>query len=122
MKIRPHLIAAFLSMLTAYAYAANPGYFGISVSVDGDGFFLNPTLNTVKIEKVVPGSPAAKAGINPGDLIVEIEGHPIPGTKADLLKPYMQREVGQSTRFLIKKTSGEIVSAVLVAAPKVDTP
>lgn len=111
-----------LLLLAAPAWAAESGYFGLSVSVDGEGFFLNPTLKTIRIEKVVPNSPAAKAGITPGDFLIEIEGHPVPGTKADVLKPYMQREVGQSTRLLVKKTSGEVVSLVLVAAPKVENP
>jgi len=111
-----------LLLLAAPAWAAESGYFGLSVSVDGEGFFLNPTLKAIRIEKVVPNSPAAKAGITPGDFLIEIEGHPVPGTKADVLKPYMQREVGQSTRLLVKKTSGEVVSLVLVAAPKVENP
>jgi C-terminal processing protease CtpA/Prc len=111
-----------LLVLAASAWAADSGYFGISVSVDGEGFFLNPTLKSIRIEKVVPNSPAAKAGITPGDFLIEIEGHPVPGTKADVLKPYMQREVGQTTRLLVKKSSGEVVSLVLVAAPKVENP
>jgi C-terminal processing protease CtpA/Prc len=119
MKLLPQSIAVLLFMLARSA-AADPGSFGIGVSVDGEGFFLNPTLKSVKIEKVVPNSPAAKAGIKPGDLVLEIEGHPVAGTKADVLKPYLQREVGQSTRLLVKKTNGETVALVLVAAPKAD--
>jgi C-terminal processing protease CtpA/Prc len=121
MKLPYHFLSIVLFMLAASASAADQGYFGIGVSVDGEGFFLNPTVKSIKVEKVTPNSPAAKAGISPGDLLVEIEGHPVPGTKADVLKPYMQREVGQSTRLLVKKTSGEVVSLVLVAAPKADS-
>ena len=120
MKHALHLLTMVLLLLAASAWAGDSGYFGISVSVDGEGFFLNPTLKAIRIEKVVPNSPAAKAGITPGDFLIEIEGHPVPGTKADVLKPYMQRKVGQSTRLLVKKTSGEVVSLVLVAAPKVE--
>jgi C-terminal processing protease CtpA/Prc len=120
MKRSSQNLAIVLFMLAASASAADQGYFGIGVSVDADGFFLNPTVKSIKVDKVTPNSPAAKAGVSPGDLLVEIEGHPVPGTKADVLKPYMQREVGQSTRFLVKKTSGEVVSLVLVAAPKAD--
>jgi C-terminal processing protease CtpA/Prc len=120
MKHSSQNLALFLLMLAASASAADQGYFGIGVSVDGDGF-LNPTVKSIRIDKVAPNSPAAKAGVSPGDLLVEIEGHPVQGTKADVLKPYMQREVGQSTRFLVKKASGEVVPLVLVAAPKANS-
>ena len=120
MKLPSQILAVVLFLFAASA-SADTGYFGISVSVDGDGFFLNPTVKSIKIEKVTPNSPAAKAGVSPGDFLIEIEGHPVPGTKANVLKPYMQREVGQSTRLLVKKTSGEVVSLVLVAAPKADS-
>jgi C-terminal processing protease CtpA/Prc len=121
MKLRRLLLALPLLMLATGAWSADQGYFGISVAVDGDGFFLNPTIKSIKIEKVVPNSPAAKAGVVPGDVLLEIEGHPVAGTKADVLKPYMQREVGQSTRLLVKKTTGEVVSLVLVASPKLES-
>ena len=54
-------------------------------------------------------------------MLLEIEGHQVAGTKANVLKPYMQREVGQSTRLVVKKTTGEVVSLVLVAAPKLES-
>jgi C-terminal processing protease CtpA/Prc len=120
MKRRSVLLAIPLLMLATGAWSADKGYFGISVAVDGEGFFLNPTLKSIKIEKVVPNSPAAKAGVAPGDVLLEIEGHQVAGTKADVLKPFMQREVGQSTRLLVKKSTGEVVSLVLVAVPKLE--
>jgi C-terminal processing protease CtpA/Prc len=120
MKRQRLLFALPLLSLAACAWAAEQGYFGFSVAVDGEGFFLNPTLKSIKIEKVVPNSPAAKAGVAPGDVLLEIEGHQVAGTKADVLKPFMQREAGQSTRLVVKKTTGEVVSLVLVAAPKLE--
>ncbi len=117
MKLRTVLAIPLLT-LAAGAWSAESGYFGISVAVDGEGFFLNPTLKSIKIGKVVPNAPASKAGVAPGDVLLEIEGHQVAGTKADVLKTFMQREVGQSTRLLVKKGSGEVVSLVLVAVPK----
>ena len=120
MSLRRLLLAVPLLTLAIGAWAAEQGYFGIAVAVDGDGFFLNPTLKSIKIEKVIPNSPAAKAGVAPGDFLLEIEGHQVAGTKANVLKPFMQREVGQSTRLLVKKNTGEVVSVVLVAVPKME--
>jgi len=64
-----------------------PGTLGFAIDVDGEGFFLNPTLKTVTIKSVVPGRPAATAGIKPGDQIVEVEGRQVTGTKARDLQP-----------------------------------
>jgi C-terminal processing protease CtpA/Prc len=122
MKLWKPVLLTLLCLLAGAAWAADRGYFGFAIAVDGEGFFLNPTLKSVKIETVVPNSPAALAGIRPGDLIVEVEGHAVAGTKADVLKPYLQRDVGQSTRLLVRKSTGETVAVVLVAAQKVQSP
>ncbi len=119
MLIRSLTFAA-LALCAATTYAADRGYFGFAIAVDGEGFFLNPTLKSVRIEKVEPKSPAANAGIAAGDLIVEVEGRVVAGTKADDLKPYLRRDVGQSTRLVVKKPGGQLQSLVLVAAPKQD--
>jgi predicted metalloprotease with PDZ domain len=50
------------------------GVFGIGLNVDGEGFFLNPTLKSITITEVRKGMPAEAAGIAVGDQIVEVEG------------------------------------------------
>ena len=112
------LIGLLLTPLTAAA--ADEGYLGLSISADGEGFFLNPTLKTITISKVAPESPAAKAGIEPGDQIVEIEGRKVAGAKANDLKPHMEREVGQTVRLAIKKVAGGVnqVSVVFGQRPE----
>jgi serine protease Do len=49
----------------------------------------------VIIESVNPGSPAAKAGIQAGDVIVSVSGNPVRGGD-DLVNPVMQTPIGQS--------------------------
>jgi C-terminal processing protease CtpA/Prc len=113
-------ILAFVAAIiaSAPAFAGAPGYLGFSVSIDGGGFFLNPTVKTIRIAHVVPGSPAAKAGIASGDLLVEVEKLQIAGAKANDLKPYLQRDVGQPLNIVIQKPHGILVPAVLIAEPK----
>jgi S1-C subfamily serine protease len=120
MKPGQPVILILLALVATSAWAADRGYFGFSTSIESEGFSLNPMVKSVRVEVVTPNSPAAKAGIVPGDLIVEVEGKPVAGTKADVLKPYMQREVGQSTRIVIRKVSGENLALVLVAGPKIE--
>ena len=112
------LALAFLVAATGAAHAAGQGHLGFSVTIDGEGVFWNPTLKTVTVAKVSPGSPAEKAGLVSGDAIVEVEGRPVAGTKANDLKPFLQREVGQSVRFVVKKASGEVKTVAMVVAPK----
>ena len=120
MKLRAELLAALFSLLVTAAWGADRGYFGLSISVDADGFLLNPTLKSITVEDVTPNSPAAKAGLIHGDRIVEVEGHPVVGTKADVVKPYLERLVGQTTQMVVKKANGEVVSVTLVAVSKVN--
>jgi len=120
MTLRTTLLAAPLLLLAAAAHAGERGYLGISFSIDGEGFFLNPTLKSVKLDKVKPGSPAAKAGLEPGDLVVEIEGHQVAGSKASELKPYMEREVGQVVHLAVQKPGGEVKAVTMTAGPNMD--
>ncbi len=99
-------------------FEPRPGGFGFAIEVDGEGFFLNPTLKTVTIKSVVPGRPAAIAGINAGDQVVEIEGRQILGAKARDLEPLMKKNVGETLTLRLRKPSGAIYSVSLVAAPR----
>jgi C-terminal processing protease CtpA/Prc len=115
---RRHAIAFSLLLGCAAASASGKGYLGLGVNIDGDGPFWNATLKTVTVSKVVAGSPAEKAGVSVGDRIVEIEGRPVSGAKANDLKPFMEREVGQRVKLGLQKASGEVRHVVVVAGPK----
>ena len=79
---------------------------------------LNPKLRSIKIEKVFPASPAAKAGLSAGDLIVEMEGIVVEGARADSLKVAMQKSVGETLRLKIKRGADSSQDVSLIAAPK----
>ena len=116
-RLTPFLL---LLLLPLAALAGERGYLGFGIAVDGEGFFVNPILAEVTIDSVTPGSPAAAAGLVTGDRIVEIEGHPVKGARARDLKSYLEREVGQAVRMVIRKESGDLKPVTLVAAPKVE--
>src|ERR1700742_5009963 len=65
------LLGAILSGTPAIA--GEKGWFGFAMAIDVEGSPLNPKLRTVKVDSVVPASPAASAGIVPGDLFLEVE-------------------------------------------------
>ena len=90
----------------------------MAVEVDGEGFFLNPTLKTVTVKSVVPGRPASVAGIKPGDQIIEVDGKLVAGAKARDLEPLMKKNVGEKLSLRVQRTSGEILAVTMVAAAK----
>ena len=115
-------IATVLMLLVvtlAPARADEPkGTFGLTVAVDADGFFLNPTLKSVTVQKVEPKSPAANAGIAAGDQIVEAEGRTIAGSKGRELEPMMSKKVGQALHLLLKRPKGESYRVTLIAVAR----
>jgi serine protease Do len=67
----------------------------------------------IVVEAVEPGSPAEKAGLQPGDVITEVNGQPV-RNGSDLVNPIAQTPVGQSVqvRFTHNKVSKEVSMTV----------
>ena len=113
---RGFLIVA-LSSLPLLA-SSGGGWFGISPSIKGSGSFWNPTVENISIAKVAPDSPADKEHLSVGDMIIEVEGTPVAGAKANDLRSKMKRDIGQVLRLTLMRPNGETYSAVLTAAKK----
>jgi C-terminal processing protease CtpA/Prc len=111
------LAAAALLFSPLASHAAENGWFGFALAIDAEGI-LNPKLRSIKIEKVLPASPAAKAGLSAGDMIVEIEGIVVEGAKADTLKAAMQKSAGETLRLKIKRGADASQDVSLIAGPK----
>ena len=111
-------LLALLLSLTSAAWAGERGYFGFSLSIDGDGVFWNPTLRSVKIATVSPKSPAAEAGMVTGDEILEVGGKAVPGAKGNELKAHVEKDIGQALQLKLRRANGEVAAVTLVAAAK----
>lgn len=109
------LLAAALLQGTNAAEEKEKGWFGLAFSVETEGFSFNPTVQSVKIEKVAPSSPAAAAGLAAGDVVVAAQGVVIAGAKADDLKAVMKKSVGDTLRLKVKRGGGEPFDVPLVA-------
>jgi serine protease Do len=68
----------------------------------------------VILESVNVGSPAAKAGIQPGDVIVSVRGNPV-RTGDDLVNPIMQTPIGQSVEIGYIRNGKRHEASVVVA-------
>jgi len=109
------LVVLLLAGTALGALAGERGFFGLSLAVELDGASTSPSLRELKVVKVLTASPAASAGIQRGDLIVEVEGHPVAGAKALDLQALMQREVGQPLRLRVQRGTAEPFSVTLIA-------
>jgi regulator of sigma E protease len=67
-----------------------------------------------KIGDVVPGGPAAAAGIKPGDIVVSVQGHPI--SSWDDLADAISKRPGQATELGIKRGDA-MVTVTVTPAP-----
>ena len=50
-----------------------------------------PSFNVFKVVRVLPGTPAAEAGLRPGDEIVTVGGRPVTGTRLSDLRERLRR-------------------------------
>jgi C-terminal processing protease CtpA/Prc len=111
------LLAGALLFSPLALHAAEKGWFGLAMEIDAEGI-LNPTLRSIKIDKIFPASPAAKASLSAGDMIVEVDGIGVEGAKADTLKAAMQKSVGETLRLKIKRGADAPREVALIAAAK----
>lgn len=117
-----HIAAFLLTLLTGVASiahaASEKGWFGFGLTVEADGLFFNPTLRVVKINSVVPSSPAASAGLLVGDLVLEVQGILVAGSKANTLKAASRRSVGETLRIQVKSGAAEPYELSIIAIAK----
>jgi C-terminal processing protease CtpA/Prc len=115
------ITAACLLLLAAIAIAdETKGWFGFAANVDVDGV-TDPTVQSVKIDSVVAGSPAASQGLKAGDELIEAEGMAVAGCKASELQARMSKRVGEILHLRLKHAGGENYAVDLVAAAKPKT-
>ena len=74
---------------------------------------LGEPITPARVDQVTPNSPAARAGFQPGDLIVEADGRPV--TNFDTVRELIILRTGVPIRFVVDR-GGEQLS--LVATPE----
>jgi serine protease Do len=72
----------------------------------------------VILESVVPGSPAAKAGLEPGDVVDSVNGNPV-RKGADMVNPILRTPIGQSVQIgYVRNSKGYKVPVVVADRDK----
>jgi C-terminal processing protease CtpA/Prc len=113
---------AFIASLLALAYAlpaagAERGWFGIGVNIEADGEAASQVVHAVTIESVSPDSPAARAGLAPGDVILEADGLPLRGLKMSELREAMGKATGESLHLKVRRSGAVRVVTMIAVAP-----
>ena len=126
MKIRkafgswPALLALALALALTCALpaaAAERGWFGIGVNIDAEGDAASRVVRTVTIQSVAPQSPAARAGLAVGDVILEADNLPLAGLKMSELREAMAKAVGETLHLKVRRADTVRVVALTAVAP-----
>ena len=86
---------------------------GITISNDGDDLVVN---------SVIEGTPAARAGLQPGDLIVEIDGEARPRWDVDEAVLRIRGEEGTTVVLGIRRDGAEELIDYTIERAKIDVP
>jgi C-terminal processing protease CtpA/Prc len=107
MSFTKHIVVAFV-LLLAFAQPSHAAEqrLGFAVSMEGEGFFLNPLVKTLIVSEVIKGSLAEAAGMKVGDQILQIEGQNVAGRRALELRPYMKLNPGETRTLRLKRADG----------------
>ena len=104
------------------------GWLGVGIQpFDRDlaAYFGVPDETGVVVSSVTPRSPAAKAGIEPGDVLTDLDGAPIEAEKEEDLGDFQRRVAGvgpgQSATIALRRNgTTKTVQVTLVEAPRVE--
>ena len=110
-------VACMLLLVFVYPSRAADSKLGFAVSVEGEGFFLNPLVTKILVTEVAKGSLAEAAGMRVGDQILQLEGQNVAGRRAWELQPFMKLNPGETRRLRVKHTDGTEVN-VRITKPK----
>ncbi len=103
----PVLVASLLAVLLPPAAAAQdavarPGSVGVRLVAEGGP----------RVERVLPGGPAARAGLRPGDRIVAVDGRPAAALTPAAAEALLAGRVGDTVRVTLASAAGERTAAL----------
>jgi carboxyl-terminal processing protease len=88
----------------------------------GIGLTVTEVKQGLQVEKVFPDSPAEKAGLESGDLIVSVEGDSIAGQSSEVSTEKIKGPEGTEVTIGIKKPSGDKVHELEIERAQISLP
>ncbi len=125
-KYRPRVAAArddaeaYALINEALATLKDPGTFvlspqevkemrqqGAGVRVVGVGMLLGGMPSgDILVRQVVPGGPASRAGVRPGDRVVQVDGRPVKGLPVDQVAQMIRGPEGTRVKLVLRRPDG----------------
>lgn len=93
------------------------GLVGIRLKIDAPSAEPQARINRTQIVGVVPGSSAARAGLQAGDEVLQIDGQPMHGMTVGGLKDLLNAKSAGDTLVLQYRRRGVMQTAVLRLEP-----
>jgi regulator of sigma E protease len=97
-------------ILAAFLMAFLFSWSGVPIPISGQGVIVNT---------VVPGTPAAQAGLKPGDVILRIDNHQIENTND--LQTYVRAQAGQEVALVVRRDD-HVLPTPIKLIPRTDPP
>jgi len=113
MTLRLPAIAALLVATTAGA--ADRGWLGMEMSLDTNALMK---VGDATVKRVAKDSPAERAGITPGDAILEVEGCKIPGCPEPQAKGYTELPAGSTVHLKLRHPNGKEYAVAVVTVAR----
>jgi carboxyl-terminal processing protease len=101
------------------AYLGNERFGGVGLVLDFD-----PSAGTAIVERVLPGGPAATAGLLAGDGIVAVDGRPVAELHGAGVRDALRGKIGTTVRVAVRRGGADITYALVraeVSDPQVHT-
>ncbi len=92
----------------------NPGGIGVHLDIKGSGPMDAMTVKSLTVEKVAKHSPAARAGLQIGDQIIEIDGQTVEGSNGDAMGHAMHKSVGSKVTIVVRQAGGSLRKITMV--------
>jgi carboxyl-terminal processing protease len=88
----------------------------------GIGLTVTQVEQGLRVERVFPDSPAEKAGIESGDLIVSVEGESIAGESSEVSTEKIKGPEGTEVTVGVKKPSGDKIRELKIERAQISLP
>ncbi len=95
---------------------------GVEGDYGGVGLEVVDQDGHITVVAPIPGTPAAKAGVRPGDRIVEVDGESVEGWATDQAVPLLRGKPGTDVRMGVRRMGVESVMAFEITRERVVVP
>ena len=117
-SLKALILIAVLFFVAGNAFAEKASL-GFSTKVATEGVFFNPKLKRVVVDRVIPGSPAEKAGLQAKDDVISLNGKAIAGQSAIAMGSFMNSiQPGDHLVVIVKRPDGSEKTITIVAGSR----